>query len=84
MIKKCIICGNEFTTNRDAQLCCSKKCSLIRNNEVAKENYKLHEASRKVQKKMPPSNHDAIADIAIEARKQGLTYGQYVAKMGLK
>ena len=37
----------------------------------------------KPKSKQPKTNHDKIADIAIAARNEGLTYGQYVAKYKL-
>ena len=83
-IKKCIICGNEFQPLRTGHICCSQKCSRKRNamvtEQTKKNRYYEQQQMQKVQEAMPKSNHDAIADIAIIARSQGLSYGQYVAK----
>ena len=37
VIKECIVCGKEFETNRDWQICCSKKCSKKRIKEYNKQ-----------------------------------------------
>ena len=78
--KKCIICGNEFKPIRESQLCCSETCRRKRNDEVKKKRYSEDVEKKRAKKAMPESNHDAIARIAIEARKLGMSYGQYVAK----
>lgn len=81
--KICIICGKEFTTTRDAK-CCSKECRDKRNVQKQSENYERKQKeikkNGKKKKQLPKTNHEKIADIAIAARKEGLTYGQYVAK----
>lgn len=86
--RNCVICGKEFIPINKNNICCSPVCTKKRNyqvNEVTrKERYDNLAHLMKVQADMPPSNHDAIANIAIEARKHGMTYGQYVAKMGIK
>ena len=89
MLKICEICGTEFETNRTNKICCSKKCQVKRNCIVTEQQRKnrYYEEKQKnlIKEAMPKSNHDAIANIAIAARKEGLTYGQYVAKyMGRK
>lgn len=33
LVKKCVVCGKVFTTNRTRQMTCSDKCSLIRRSE---------------------------------------------------
>ena len=88
-IRKCIICGNEFKSKSKNHICCSKKCQVKRNCIVTEQQRKnrYYEEKQKnlIKEAMPKSNHDAIANIAIAARKEGLTYGQYVAKyMGRK
>ena len=40
--------------------------------------------TEKPERTEPKSNHEKIAEIAIEARKQGMSYGQYVALMHMK
>lgn len=47
----------------------------------------MAESKEEIKPKKKPrtkkSNMKSITDIAVEARKAGMTYGQYVAKMGL-
>ena len=85
-IGKCIICGKEFEQKRETHLCCSKKCrkkhydeqNRIRSQKWREEH--SEEIKKKRNKGKEKSNHEKIADIAIAARAEGLTYGQYVAK----
>lgn len=83
----CIICGKEFVPKTHKATMCSHECRVIRKNEIAKEFNERKKASKPEKAKQPKrrkqkekTNHDKIADIAIAARKEGLTYGQYVAK----
>lgn len=83
--KICIVCGKKFTTNRSVQKCCSKECSKKWSN-VRQAKYAGMYVKHPTTKKhgMGGENYEAIADIAIEARKNGMSYGQYVAQMHLK
>lgn len=82
--QKCIICGKEFTPYRSEHICCSPECSKKRNYQVTstrkKQQYRDMVEKKKAMEAMPKSNHDAIANIAIEARKHGMSYGEYVGK----
>lgn len=85
----CVICGKEFVPLRAGHICCSPECSRKRNYQVnsvhKRQKYADDAAIKRAREAMPKSNHDAIADIAIVARSQGMSYGQYVAKyMGSK
>ena len=82
-IKNCIICGKEFMPIRSGHVCCSKKCTNKRNKETQRQNDAMYREMYKAQKAMPQSLHKERADITIAARKEGLSYGQYVAKYGL-
>lgn len=79
---KCIVCGNEFKKLRKDHVCCSKKCSQKKYKESTKIRGVRYRERQKEKKNAPKpeSNHKRIADIAIAARNEGLTYGQYVAK----
>ena len=86
-MKICIICGKEFVPKTHKATMCSHECRVIRRNEIAKEFNERKKALNAGKKNQPKrrkqkekTNHDKIADIAIAARKEGLTYGQYVAK----
>ena len=87
-LQKCIICGTEFQPLRKGHICCSQKCRRKRNaivTEQTKKNKYYEEVQRKkVREAMPESNHKAIADIAIAARAEGLSYGQYEANKRAK
>ncbi len=72
MAKICPICGKEFEGNRKY---CNKECS--------KKGYYLVQA-RRIENKKKAKQASAVKDnrlqiIAKEARKAGMSYGQYVA-----
>ena len=73
MQKKCKYCGKEFDATKSKRLYCSDKCKKSRWREKDKK--------RKYGVHMENPNA-AVVDIAVKARKAGMTYGQYVAKMG--
>lgn len=57
-IKKCIVCGKEFTANHKNTMICSDKCRKIKKNQKSKEyrknpstRYKYKEAQRKSKRK---------------------------------
>ena len=77
--RNCAVCGNLYVATRTDSKTCSKVCSRGWNKINSKRaNQRASEQRRKEkQKKM------MVNDIAVEARKAGMTYGQYVAKMGL-
>ena len=51
-VRKCIICGKMFTTNRNIQKTCSEKCSEIRRNE--------REAQYRIARKIANSEQNRI------------------------
>lgn len=73
MQKKCKYCGKEFDATKSKRLYCSDKCKKSRWREKDKK--------RKYGVHMENPNA-AVVDIAVKAREAGMTYGQYVAKMG--
>lgn len=75
-IEKCAICGKEFIGISPTQITCSAECSRIRSRDLYKN---FREKPKKEVKK-----DNSIASIQKKARESGLTYGQYVLKMGLK
>ncbi|MBO5068993.1 MAG: hypothetical protein J6C37_01315 [Roseburia sp.] len=77
-VKKCSICGKHFITNKSRVVCCSPECQKKRNKEIQ------NEARRKyVSQKEPKKKKKTLEEISVEARAAGMTYGQYVAQMGL-
>lgn len=79
----CAVCGTMFQKRKKDHLCCSEKCQLKRRRQYEKEMNALYRSQKKDKaKKIEKTNHEKIADIAIAAREEGLSYGQYVAKYG--
>ena len=82
---KCVVCGEIFISDTWNASICSDKCRAIRSRErAAKERAKLKEGAeiydgrrKKVEKHI--STMKQLTNDAIEARKRGMTYGQYIA-----
>ena len=72
--KKCVVCDKEFGAWKKDQKFCSKTCR----QKNAKKYYDVYK-NVKVEEK--PKNNKVVPldQIAEEARKAGMTYGQYVA-----
>ena len=83
--KKCVICGTEFMPIKGTQLCCSKECRAKRDVQIKELWYEEQRKKKDAEnrKLIPKSNYEEIVDVAIAARKEGLSYGQYVAKYKL-
>lgn len=73
MIKKCTICGKEFTNSYRKY--CSDKCSKEGQRIKA---LNLFETKRKLDEKNGLKK-TALRDTARAAREAGMSYGQYVA-----
>ena len=75
--KLCKLCGKEFVPQVGSQTFCCAEHRLEYNNERARERKirKRLEAKRKKQKS------NSLQTISNEARKLGMSYGQYVARM---
>ena len=77
-VKKCVVCGKHFISTNSKVVCCSQECQKKRNKQLQ------NEARRKyVSQKEPKKKTKTLAELSVEARAAGMTYGQYVAKMGL-
>lgn len=70
-------CQVEFETTHHARVYCCNKCA----NRVADK--KRNERVRAMKKHAVKPKTNALVDIAILARKEGLSYGQYVLKYGV-
>ena len=81
-VRKCEICGKPFVANNVIVVCCSDECRRKRRNILDAE-YRKKYKSVGIEKKKKKKPTKSIAEIAVEARKAGMTYGQYVAQMGL-
>lgn len=76
----CAICGKLFVSKNGNAKYCSSKCREVGAKIIYQQkNHSLQEQEAKKQRKKSLS----ITEIAVAARKAGMTYGQYVAKMGL-
>ncbi len=78
--RECVWCGKEFMPEYHNVVCCSEECKKKRQSAQDKSRREKFNAKDKAPEK---TNHEKIAEIAIEARKQGMSYGQYVAKYNL-
>lgn len=68
-----------MATNYNTVVCENKDCRRTNRLQVQRE-YRL---KMKEESKTKKRSKKSITDIAVEARKAGMTYGQYVAKMGI-
>lgn len=90
-MKACIICGRYFIPKSPRAIVCSEDCRRIRDRETSrdyKRRKKLEEAEKKRQMeanevRKGKSNSEAIDDLRAASKKEGLSYGYYVAKYGL-
>lgn len=78
--KNCIICGKEFTPKARNQICCSIKCGNRRNILLMESKRKKPKPEKKNIVKKPTLS---LTDIQKMAQKEGISYGQYIAKYGL-
>ena len=71
--KRCVICRKTFKTVRSDVVTCSPYCQEIRHKEYMKKynKNKRDETKKKKEKTM------SIAEFDREARKMGMSYGQY-------
>ena len=74
--KICILCGSIFHSEKKNVTHCSQKCVGVTRRK-AKEDNKIKGKATEKSKGM------TITEIAVAARKEHLTYGQYVIKYGL-
>ena len=82
----CPVCGEEFVKETGNQAYCSARCRQLLQNRQKAEARAAERRERQAAKKAPrrkkPGGQSA-ASIVREARKEGLSYGQYVAKYGV-
>ena len=74
---KCPVCGEMFQTNRYKKYC-GEKCRL--KLKKISDAAKRAEKSKKLKEKKYVHKTTAVEDIAVLARAEGLSYGQYVAR----
>lgn len=86
-IRNCIICGKEYKPYKICQKTCGgKECmhelDKKRRDERNLRN-KINRAVLREKKKHTSTGTEKVIEIANTASKQGMSYGQYVAKYGL-
>ena len=87
MIKKCVVCGKEFPSERNRITCCYE-CSFENNRRREKERYlksKLIKKPNVVKKKkiIKRDTMKEIEEINLMAQNAGLSYGKYVGAMNV-
>ena len=70
--KVCRTCGKAFVATCHNKAYCSQECLV----DARRERERLQRMKHKKQS-------SSLIDIAVEARKHGMSYGQYVAWKGL-
>ena len=83
--RECPICGNSFTANCGRQKYCSKDCREKFEREIRKSNREdaLYRERNKDNINRVNKNRMELMRINKKAKKEGLTYGQYVARHGI-
>ena len=82
-VKICTVCGKKFIATRTNAKYCDAKCLKIgtaETSKIAKEKLKTKKDAERAKQNR---KKESLASIAVAARQAGMTYGQYVAKMGL-
>lgn len=74
---KCAICGKVYMRKSSNQLYCSPECSKAGRAKVSKESKQRKKALDR------PLMRDSLQDVAVMAARAGMSYGRYVARMGL-
>lgn len=84
---KCPECGQEFVPTRGQQKYCGKGCytkeQRKRNREYMKKYNANQKAGKKKEKPKQKPNQELV-DVAAEARKAGMSYGQYVSQQWIR
>lgn len=84
--KKCKFCGKIFIPTSRSQRYCDETCrnnfNYAERKSVRSEYNKSIEAASEVDPYIPKDKpNEGLVNIAVEARKAGMSYGQYVARL---
>lgn len=82
-VRNCVICGKLFVARTVNGKYCSEECQTEGLRRRTRNNWRDNEAKKKEIRKSKKKRQKELVDIAVEARKAGMSYGQYVAKMGV-
>lgn len=85
-VRRCKICQKHFIANRSNMIYCSSKCRETGKRLQIKEWISEDRAKDKAPQKdkKPKEKPLSIAEINARALAEGLSYGKYVAKMGIR
>lgn len=81
MKRNCKHCGTPFEGKYNAQKYCCQECANIGKINSHRERQREQRQKARVEKEL--SRSTTLADIAVEARNAGMSYGKYVAAMKL-
>ena len=83
--RECQHCGKLFLPSGGHQKYCSKECCDKEAKIRDDRNRAQSEQNKKIREYLKESNkrRKVLVNINAEAKKEGLTYGQYVARHGL-
>ena len=76
--KNCTVCGKEFDAYTKNQKFCSPECKK-ESDRINNQWYRQKQAEERKKRQEQIKRKKAVADIAAEARKAGMSYGKYVA-----
>ena len=79
MSKMCETCGGQFAARAKSAKYCCKKCYREGKRKQAQERYAV-KAAEKAEKKAAEAKKKPLWQLNEEARKLGLSYGQYQVK----
>ena len=82
-LKKCVICGKSFKSEKYNAKYCSETCKDKGRRAITKENDRIKRERAAKARKARNNSKKPLINIAAEAKGAGMSYGQYVAKMGL-
>ena len=75
----CVICRKEFAYEKGNKICCSKECSS-KSIIILQRWKRKKDKSNKIQ---PQKKHSckSISELQNEARRRGMSYGMYIARI---
>ena len=83
--RPCIVCGKLFTPEKsNAKLICSEECKRkrVRAKHSVYYSHRKPKPQPKKQRELAQNAHNLRMQRQLEAKENGLTYGQYVALLG--
>lgn len=81
--RKCVVCGNKFTATRPNSKYCSDECRDEGRRKLTKANDKAKREREREARKARKNSQKSLVEIAVAAKKAGMNYGEYVARMGV-